>query len=128
MDGDPVGKGRPRFTKGGRAYTPKRTKDYEARVRKAYIESNGPYFGKQPVSVCITMHFQIPKSVSKKKRAAMIGAPCLKRPDVSNCWKAIEDGCNGVAFEDDAQIAEIHASKMWSEEGCAVIEIESLSE
>ena len=32
FQGEPVGKGRPRFTRQGRAYTPKKTRDYELKL------------------------------------------------------------------------------------------------
>ena len=35
LSGQPVGKGRPRFTKTGHAYTPEKTKEYERRLHAA---------------------------------------------------------------------------------------------
>ena len=35
VSGQPIGKGRPRFTKTGRVYTPQKTKEYETRVRNS---------------------------------------------------------------------------------------------
>jgi Holliday junction resolvase RusA-like endonuclease len=35
VSGQPQGKGRPRFTRTGRAYTPSKTKEYEGRIKAA---------------------------------------------------------------------------------------------
>ena len=72
VEGTAVPKQRPRISR-GRAYTPKRTKDYEGRVLEAFRSSYQgfyPAFGKDvPVRVCIRIYQEIPKSWSKKKRA-----------------------------------------------------------
>ena len=72
VHGTAVPKQRPRIS-GRRAYTPKRTKDYEERVLNEFCSSYKgfyPAFGKDvPVRVCIRIVQAIPKSWSKKKRA-----------------------------------------------------------
>ena len=35
VSGQPIGKGRPRFTKAGHAYTPTKTREYEKRIQAA---------------------------------------------------------------------------------------------
>ena len=35
VSGQPQGKGRPRFTKTGKAYTPDKTREYESRIQAA---------------------------------------------------------------------------------------------
>lgn len=128
VEGDPVGKGRPRFTRSGRAYTPKRTKDYEARVRKAYIESNGPYFGKQPVSMIITANFGMPKSWTKKQKRELNGKYATNKIDSDNILKCAMDALLEIAYTDDRQVVVCTASKWWKETGSLEVEIESLSE
>ena len=44
VPGKPKTKGRPRFTKSGRTYTPKETLAEEARIAQAYREADGPLF------------------------------------------------------------------------------------
>ena len=39
INGRPKGKGRPRFNKSGRAYTPKATREYEKAVREAAMKA-----------------------------------------------------------------------------------------
>lgn len=96
--GKPQGKARPRFTRrGGRAYTPKNTKLYEQQIARAYRQAaNGFTFGEFPVEIWITAVFQKAKT-SKKEY------PTLK-PDIDNIQKAVFDGLNGIAYNDDKQI------------------------
>lgn len=96
--GKPQGKARPRFTRqGNRAYTPKETKLYEQQIAKAYkAAANGFSFGDKPVEIWITAVFAKAKT-SKKEY------PTIK-PDIDNIQKAVFDGLNSVAYNDDKQI------------------------
>jgi len=127
VEGDPVGKGRPRFTKQGMAYTPKRSKEYEGRVNRAYKNSGGPHFGDQPVLVVITAFFQMPASWSQKKRKQLDGTYCTKKPDTDNVIKSILDGILGTAYEDDKQVVVCVGAKYWAEHGRVTVEISSAS-
>lgn len=121
VEGDPVGKGRPRFTRQGRAYTPAKTKEYEKRVKDAYIESGGPDFGEQALILRVNAIMQMPKSWSNKKRKAMTGTPCLKRLDCDNVLKSIQDSLREVAYQDDSYIYDCGCIKTWGEIGSAVV-------
>lgn len=66
VPGEPVGKGRPRFTRTGHTYTPGKTESYESLVRLAYGECGMVFPKGVPVRVRITACFSIPKSASKK--------------------------------------------------------------
>lgn len=117
VHGQPVGKGRPRFSKRGRfvsAYTPKATKDYEALVRASAAESGviAPLSFLKPVRVRISAYRQIPKSWTKKKRAEMEDQLCVTKPDADNLLKIIMD----AVFEDDACVALCSCVKLWSSE------------
>lgn len=122
IPGDPVGKGRPRFTKQGRAYTPKKTKDYESRVRLAWIEAGGPYLD-GPVQVHVEAYHKMPNSWSRKKQGEMEGTPCLKKPDADNILKSVLDGLQGAAFEDDKAVYCCSSVKVWSRFGCVVVDV-----
>lgn len=115
IEGEPVAKGRPRFTTTGRAYTPKRTADYEKKVRQAY---NGEMFPEDiPLSVHIDAYMAIPKSVSKRVHEEMrkgFKRP-LKKPDGDNIAKAICDALNGKAYVDDKQVVHLSVSKWYSD-------------
>jgi Holliday junction resolvase RusA-like endonuclease len=66
--------------------------------------------------VHILAQFEIPKSWSKKRRdAAIIGEVFPGRPDIDNIVKAVLDACNGVTFEDDAQVFRIMATKRYGD-------------
>lgn len=75
VHGAPKGKGRPRFTQAGIAYTPDDTRIYEERVIAAYLEQVGtskqrPYFPKdKPLVLEAVIDFAPPKSASKKEAA-----------------------------------------------------------
>lgn len=62
----------------------------------------------------------MPKSWSKKKRAAMNGKPHQQKPDVDNLLKAVLD----AVHSDDAHIWSISAAKLWGEVGSITITTE----
>jgi len=120
IPGKPVGKGRPRFTRSGRAYTPKSTKDYEKAVKRAYMAKYGdvePYEGDIPLMVYIIAYFQIPKNDSKSTKEKKLKGeiPPTIKVDIDNICKIILDGAQGVAFHDDKQIVCIAAEKRYSD-------------
>ena len=130
VDGTAVPKQRPRIS-GRRAYTPKRTKDYEERVLNEFRSSYSgfyPAFGKDvPVRICITVHQAIPKSWSKKKQAqAMQGeiVPLSRNGDIDNIAKSIMDALNGFAYEDDCQVVRLEISKQYGENPRAEVRIQ----
>lgn len=127
IPGVAVAKGRPRFTRQGHVYTPKKTRVYETLV-KQYAKINVKKPLEKPLKVGICIHKKPPKSWSKKKRKAAIegGVRATASPDVDNYSKAILDGMNGVAFKDDSQICELHVRKKYSEEDKAVVTLEEL--
>lgn len=115
VDGEPVGKGRPRFTRSGHAYTPEKTADYEQLVklsfRKKYPDFK-PFLKVVPLSVIIYAYFPYPKNAGKTKRMYMIPT---KKPDSDNIAKIICDSLNGIAYHDDSQIVELYICKRYSE-------------
>jgi Holliday junction resolvase RusA-like endonuclease len=118
--GEPVAKARPRFTRQGRTYTPKKTHDYESEVAmmaKAAIGASPPL--ETPVAVHVYVTFPVPQSYSKKRRDACLNGSELhtKKPDLDNVVKSITDGMNGVIYADDSQIVSIHAKKVWGVQG-----------
>lgn len=108
---EPVPKGRPRFTRTGHAYTPKKTADYEKQIREMYF---GPCF-EGPIYVKLIFNMPIPKSFSKKKReeAGCQRIQYTKKPDLDNLAKAVLDALNGVAFTDDSQIVRLGMEKRY---------------
>lgn len=118
IPGDPVAKGRPRFTRTGQSYTPGKTKQFENLVRLAFVEAYPDQIPAEgPIDLTVRAYFTIPKSWSKKKKAEAATELMKKisRPDLDNCLKAVQDGLNAVAWADDAQIADTATSKRYSE-------------
>lgn len=101
----PVPKERPRSTRNGHTYTPKRTKDFEAEVREAY---NGPMF-EGPIEFLAWINdsgFEVTvREVNWPVRSKLRG-------DLDNYLKSITDALQGVAYENDKQIVSIQGDKI----------------
>ena len=108
LQGTPVPKARPRFGK-GRAYTPKRTKDYENAL-KALIEEQNI---QGAIEVTINAIFPRPQRLMPKKHPNGLILH-TKRPDLDNIIKAVLDALNKT-LQDDAQVCIIHAYKYYAE-------------
>lgn len=128
--GPPTGKGRPRVTREGHAYTPKATVEYENLVRLEYHRQCGDcMFGREvPLDVRIFAYFPIPKSTSKKKRNCMMNHTVrpMKRPDADNVCKAILDSLNGIAYYDDSQVVDCQIRKFYDDNPRVTVKIISL--
>lgn len=118
IPGVPVPKARPRVVR-GHAFTPKKTKDYEALVKDVYRLTVGEYLGDSAIVATIDLYFPIPESYSKskKRRIAEGEIKHTKRPDVDNCAKAILDALNEIAYKDDSQIVESRIAKHYAIDG-----------
>lgn len=129
IPGEPVSKGRPRMTKRGHTYTPKRTVDYERMVQTLFHAEHGSPKLEGPIMIQLDLYFGIPKSRSKAARKRMqqgLERPC-KRPDIDNCMKSVSDALNSIAYKDDSQIVAAVIQKFWSNEPRAVVTIEELN-
>ena len=119
VPGEPIAKGRARsFVRNGHVahFTPEKTARYENLVRLAAqqaMDGEPPRDG--AVRLTVTAVFTIPASWSKKRQAEAVRAPVTKRPDLDNVVKAIKDGCNGVLWRDDCQVACLIATKTFGE-------------
>jgi len=120
--GDPVAQGRARFsTRNGKsyAYDPPKSKAYKKLVSLTAIQymterNLAPISG--PVYATINVYVPIPKSWSKAKRTqALSGAlQPISKPDLSNYVKGIEDGLEGICYNNDSQIVRMASSKDYS--------------
>ena len=115
IDGEAVGKGRPRFSTKPypHTYTPKETERYEEQVRLAFksqLRGQQPFTG--AVGMDITVCVGLPR-VSKKKQAMMLAGEIVpaKKPDADNIAKIIMDALSGLAYEDDKQVTTLVISK-----------------
>ena len=109
------GKARPRLGRFG-TYTPPGTVEYENLVRMLYMEQGGMFYSK-PVRVEICAYFAVPKSAGKRRRAGMLCGDerPAKKPDADNIAKIICDALNGIAYQDDAAVAELSVVKKWDD-------------
>ena len=130
IPGQPVGKGRPRFTKTGHTYTDRKTVEAERAIAEAYKAKYGNDIipADQPVGLRIYAGFRIPKSDTKQKKADKINRKILPtiKSDIDNICKLVMDGLNGVAYEDDKQVVIVLAGKVYAEEPMVYVEIEEI--
>ena len=128
-----VGKGRPRFTRSGLAYTPKKTAEFERKVKnlakeKMQSEDRSVYAKSIPLKMTVFFYFEPPKSWSKKKRQMCIrgNLPKTTKCDLSNLIKCVEDAFNGVVYEDDSSVAELNLGKYYAEKDAFTVFVERL--
>lgn len=108
LDLKPQPKQRARVTKKGRAYTPSATREFELNVRTLAGEHiSEPLRG----ALSLEVLFVYPRLKSEPKRHSGRKYKTT-RPDLSNLIKSLEDGLEGVAFSDDAQISRIVSEKI----------------
>ena len=90
VEGRPISKGRPRVTRWG-TFTPQRTRDHEEAIAWAARDAMArlaitPFEG----DVCVEATFYVAGTA-----------------DLDNLAKALLDGLNGVAFQDDRQVTQL---------------------
>lgn len=129
VPGQPVAKGRPKFTNVGgfaRAYTPKKTQDYEALVAGIAKRAMGPLAPEsRPIEIMLELRMEIPASWTKAKRlaAAMGTVRATKKPDADNVLKGIKDALNGICWVDDSQVVVLTVRKLYAAEPCVVVAV-----
>ena len=111
--GEVIGKGRPRFTRSSRTYTPKKTLDYERAIKRAYLNKY-TYLSKRSLRIKICAYLE--------------ELQCTKKPDIDNITKIVLDALNKVAYQDDTQVVELVAIKRWSNESRLKVIIEEIGE
>jgi len=107
-----VPKGRPRMTKTGHTYTPKRTVDYEKQVGLvAFLVMQQQ--GLEPIAGSVTASIH---AVFKRPKKPVVDLPWPKQ-DLDNVVKTALDGINGVCYEDDRQVISLRAAKTYAPDG-----------
>jgi Holliday junction resolvase RusA-like endonuclease len=119
IEGIPVAKGRPKFSRKGFAYTPAKTRQAET----GFLAQAIPFKPEKPLegALKVTLIFSIIKPKSKPKKVLY----WTTRPDIDNFIKLL-DSLNGVFWLDDSQIVELHAKKTYGHSAYTEIEIEEL--
>lgn len=98
-------KERPRLGRRGRVFTPQRTLDREAVIAEAYRNADGPVFdGPVRLTVAYTTDGEAVTVETVDATARLTG-------DLDNYVKTTSDALNGVAWADDKQVLQIHATK-----------------
>jgi len=112
-----IPKKRPRVTKRG-TYMPddyKKQRDYiRAKIR--------PFksLGNVPLRLNVVFGFKLPKRGIKGNKLSMpVG-------DLDNLAGAMLDACQGCLFDDDRQVTEIMAKKLWSDEDFVMVVFEKV--
>lgn len=138
VHGLPVPKGRPRFRMiNGHAstYTPKETTVYEDMVVRAYWgycashpDEDLSMMRGAPLRIDLRFYLPPPNGTSKRRREMMYEDEIkfTKRPDIDNLAKSVLDGLNGIAYDDDKQIVELHGRKYYGAMPRVEIEISTL--
>lgn len=132
--GEPMGKGRPRFsTFNGyvKTHTPKETTNYESKVVFEYTKQYDHMIFERndELQVFIYAYFSISKShyrYHKKTNSVDLdqkgvdmanGKVCpTKKPDCDNIAKICLDALNGIGFPDDSQVVSLWVSKKYTKE------------
>ena len=111
----PFPKERPRFTKKGYSYTPKKTRAFENYIAvnaKKQLVENGIYKPTQKLlSVKVFFFFKKPKKTILE----------IPKPDLDNLLKSLFDSLNKLVYVDDTQIRLIYAIKNWSTQDQIVV-------
>jgi Holliday junction resolvase RusA-like endonuclease len=102
--------------RGGHAttYTDPKTRAYElsvAAIARAAMKGRPPLEG--ALSVSLRFRLALPKSMSKRERAAVLAGerPYFGRIDCDNAAKSLLDGCNTIVWRDDVQITRLFVVK-----------------
>ena len=114
IPGEPVAKGRPRFARAGkfvRTYTPKQTLNFEQLVGWCARETGADKLV-GPVEASVKFYFRLPKSKHRKRNPRQ-AEPKTTKPDLDNLIKAILDGLNKIAFNDDASVWKFNCIEKW---------------
>jgi Holliday junction resolvase RusA-like endonuclease len=127
IPGKPIPKKRPRFARVGKFTKAYSAQKKEEKATRLVIASQ--WYGKPlegAVRLDVVFFMPIPKSTSKKQKAAMLlgNISHTKKPDIDNLLKFLLDCMNGIVFEDDSQVINVKASKIYNGESgtCVVVQ------
>lgn len=129
IPGIPVGQHRPRFARRGpfvSVYSAKSDAIYRKQIQVAYLKAKTNMIGaegksidfQKPAALRVELQFFIPVpdswSTRKKERALNKEILPITKPDIDNLEKAIFDGLNGLAWQDDSQVVSVGKIKLYS--------------
>lgn len=153
MEGDPRGKGRPRFSTATgfvKVYTDKETQIYEELIqhevlrhiggqalidrtkqikRRSFVEAYQDFGGQPiftgPVRVEMEIRHPIRASWTKAKKGAALAGHIAPtiKSDIDNICKIWFDAFNGCIWKDDTQCVEVHAKKSFAEDPSVLVRV-----
>lgn len=131
ISGEPIPQMRPRFARMGNAVctydAQKKLKEgYKWQIKSQYREDPIP----GPVYLDVTFYMPVPKSTSGIKKRQMVNGVLhhIKRPDIDNLQKFLLDCINKLVIEDDSQVVELRARKVYSGRPGTLIRITCLND
>ena len=109
------------MTRTGHAYTPKKTRTYEAEVVAAFRRDCPGFVAWEkgvPLRVRIKAVYAMPQSASQTAKAKMLAGQTrpTRRPDLDNLEKCLMDAGNAVIWHDDSQIVDLKCTKEYGAE------------
>ncbi len=129
--GVPVAQARPRFARKGKFVS---CYDIQSKLKDGYKWQIRSQFREKPLTtplgLDIIFFMPIPKSASSIKKRQMENGIIAhtKKPDIDNLQKFVLDCLNKLAFEDDSQIIEIRAKKIYSSKPGTMIRLIPLAD
>lgn len=133
--GEPVAQGRPRAGKtfAGKTvlYDPAKSRDFKQYVRLVASQHAPKTLIEGPIHLSVDIYRQAPKKYQTKPKLELIEKGLLRpttKPDCSNYLKGIEDGLNGVMWQDDSQIIQVVVRKFYSMSPKVVVHISYFEE
>lgn len=113
IEGLPVPWAAPYVTRSRHAFNPKyKEKEYYQWQIKAQWNQK---ILAAPLCLDFTFQMPIPQATSKVRRTQMLNGILhhIKRPDTTNLIKFAEDTLKGIVIEDDSQVCQISAQKIY---------------
>ncbi len=120
-----IGKGRPRFGN-GRTWTPAATKQAENAIACLWAAEHGNAMLDGTLRMIVRAEYEPPASWSAKKRQESWGQLKPTKPDCDNVFKLVADALEGVAYANDARIADAGVSKRYGPEDRLTITVEAI--
>jgi Holliday junction resolvase RusA-like endonuclease len=127
--GNPKGKIRHRMNR-GKAYDPSHKKKIATKflIGAQMREKGFKRLSKEPLRLEVHAYCPIPKSLTKARKNDLKGQFVTTKPDLDNICKEWADILNGIAYDDDAHIAELYSKKTYCDKPRVEINIKPISE
>jgi len=110
---------------GRRSYNPRANEKefYQFHIKRQYLHNLPLTIG---VSLTAVYYLPIPQSISKKIKEKMLSHRVrhIKRPDLDNLNKFLNDCIKGIVIKDDSQICHMITQKIYGEKPRTYIRIE----